>query len=112
MNWSNIVKLSPATNDNNTCTQPLKKIKSQQSINENEIIDYDTLFNLYHNSTVEDLLFDFKDEMEKKCFPILNKKNKCQYNDFYQIILENTTVDFKYLNDTSDIEEDDDFVVD
>lgn len=112
MNWSNIVKLSSDDNLHDTCKQPLKKIKSQQSINENETIDYDTLFNLYHNSTIEDLFFDFKDEMEKKCFPILNKKNKLQYNDFYQIILDNSIVDFKYLNDTSDIDDEDDYVFD
>ncbi len=106
MNWSNIVKLSPTTNDSSS--QPIKKIKSQQSINEseNEIIDYETLFNLYYNSTIEDLFFDFKDEMKLKCYPLLNKDNKHQYNEFYQMILLNTNVDFKYTNDTSDIEDD------
>ena len=110
MNWSNIVKKPPSNIED---TKPITRVKSQQSITDTEIVDYETLFNLYHNTTIEDLFFDFKNEMEQKCLPIINTQNNpFLYQDFYKMISENTYAEFTYLNDNSDVEDDEDYLID
>ena len=56
MNWSDIVKQTPVTNTDDR--NPIKKVKSQPC--QTEIVDYETLFNLYYNATIEDLFLNLK----------------------------------------------------
>lgn len=109
MNWSNIVKQTPVTTTEDS--KPIKKVKSHPCIKETEIVDYDTLFNLYYNETIEDLFFDFKNDIDHNSLPILNVKNPSIYTEFYQMILDNTSTDFKYLNDNSDVEDEEDYFI-
>ena len=67
MNWSNIVKKPPSITED---TKPITRVKSQQSITDTEIVDYETLFNLYHNTTLRTYFLILKMRRNKNVYPL------------------------------------------